>query len=412
MANENEQNQPIIVKKVVKGDHGHHGGAWKVAYADFVTAMMAFFLLLWLLNVTTAEEKTAISNYFDPTAPKISSSESGAGGVMGGLSISPDGAMVTNVQPITKPKEQESTAKGGEKGDGDEKDKEPKGTDSEDPKSKKYNLADIEKEQLEEQLEKLEDERFEEAQKEIQEAMAASPDLQELAKHLLMDITPEGLRIQIVDTDGRSMFPSGSADMHSFMREILDKVGGIIKDLPNQISVRGHTDGVQYRPGAKYNNWDLSSDRAHSSRRALVGSGLPEGRIETVVGRADRDHLIPENPTSEQNRRISLILLRDRLTRDTEVTSDELRDKLEGRGVDDTRISVEKEDLEDSGTLINPANTEDDEGTAEDDAEQGEENLNGDITEEDDESLPEKIENPIEEYIPAPNNTQRVLEFD
>lgn len=326
MADEKENEQPIIIKKVKKGGGGHHGGAWKVAYADFVTAMMAFFLLLWLLNVTTSEEKTAISNYFDPTHPKISQSESGSGGVLGGMSVSPDGAMVTNVQPITNPppvpqqqKTQSGQQESGEdKIDGREVDLEA--------------MTELEKQNLEKQLQEVENERFKEAMQQIQEEIQKNPELAKLSDHLLMDITPEGLRIQIVDQEGRSMFAIGSAEMFPFMKELIGKVADVIETLPNQISIRGHTDGVQYAPGATYNNWDLSADRAQSSRRALTEFGFPVERIQNVVGKADREHLIPEDPLSPQNRRISLILLRDRLTREESITVDELKQKIQQGG--------------------------------------------------------------------------------
>jgi len=331
LANEKEQVQPIIIKKIKKGGGGHHGGAWKVAYADFVTAMMAFFLLLWLLNVTTSEEKTAISNYFDPTHPKISSSQSGAGGVLGGLSMSPQGAMVTTVQPISQPQVKDTTTRGEKKGDIGNK-KEEKSDSEIKELLTKDDLSAEEKEQLEKQLEKIENERFEGAQEQIKLALENSPELAGLSDHLLMDITPEGLRIQIIDKEGRSMFPIGGTDMYAFMAQLIGKVSSIITALPNHISVRGHTDSAPYPQGAKYNNWDLSSDRAQSSRRALTDAGFPEARIETVVGRADRDHLIPEAPLSAQNRRISIVLLRDRLTRKEPASTEDLQEKLQQQG--------------------------------------------------------------------------------
>lgn len=334
MANEKEQEQPIIIKKIKKGGGGHHGGAWKVAYADFVTAMMAFFLLLWLLNVTTAEEKTAISNYFDPAHPKISSQESGSGGVLGGTSISPVGAMVTNVQPITTPPPQpysRGSHQTGEQKSGDVESLDKPESESLDGKGKDVDIeamTELEKQKLEKQLEKAENKRFEEAEAQIKKALSETPALADLSDHLLMDITPEGLRIQIVDKDGRSMFPSGNAEMYPFMDDLIAKVSDVIKTLPNHISIRGHTDGVPYSSGAKYNNWDLSADRAQSSRRSLVNHGYPKNKIESVVGRADKDHLIPEDALSPQNRRISIILLRDKLTRETDTTVEELKQKL------------------------------------------------------------------------------------
>lgn len=268
----------IIIKKTIKKGGGHHGGAWKVAYADFVTAMMAFFLLLWLLNVTTDEQRNAISNYFDPTHPKVSDSTSGAGGVLGGLSTAPEGAMVTNVQQITPTQPT---------------------TQIPNPQSK---------ERQEEQ------ERFKEAQEEIKQAIQQVPELAAMAENLIVDMTPEGLRIQIVDSEGRSMFASGSAEMYQETRLLLGKVAEIIRDLPNELSLRGHTDSVPYPPGATYTNWELSSDRAQSSRRVLEEFGFPLERINNVTGKADTEHLVEDDPRNPRNRRISIVLLKEEIT--------------------------------------------------------------------------------------------------
>lgn len=290
MSEEEDKEQPIIVKKIKKGG-GHHGGAWKVAYADFVTAMMAFFLLLWLLNVTTDEQKNAISNYFDPTHPKVSKDTSGAGGVMGGLSMSPQGAMATNVQNITMPQPTKPTQP----------------TKQMDPKNKNVEKA-------KQQMRKQEEKRFKTAEQMIKQAIQEDPELAALAKNLIVDMTPEGLRIQIVDQDGEPMFPSGSARMYDKTKRLMQKVGKIIKTLPNDISIRGHTDSIPYGSGANYTNWELSSDRANDSRRVLLDSGIPQKRINNVMGKADTEPLMPKDPTSAQNRRISIILLKEELT--------------------------------------------------------------------------------------------------
>ncbi len=278
--------RPIIIKKIKRGGGGHHGGAWKVAYADFVTAMMAFFLLLWLLNVTTEEQKMGIAEYFDPN-PKISVTESGANGMLGGLSVSREGAMVTNVQRVAPPEENHPSLKPGQ-------DK-------------------ITDEQLKQELKKREEENFKKAEKAIQQAMEANPDLKELQKNLKMDMTPEGLRIQIVDQDGKPMFPSGSATMYERTEKLLQKVAEVIRKMPNEISVRGHTDAIPYSKGNDYGNWELSADRANASRRVLITAGVPDNKINNVLGKADKDSLIPDNPNDPQNRRISIILLRQDL---------------------------------------------------------------------------------------------------
>ncbi len=288
MADKQDELKPIIVKKIKKGGGGHHGGAWKVAYADFVTAMMAFFLLLWLLNVTTKEQKEGIAEYFDPN-PKISVSESGAGGILGGLTVSPDGAMVHTTQPITTPQPTNPALKAGA-----------------DP-------SQLAEEQLREEIRKRENAEFKEVEKQIQQSIQESPELKDLAKNIMMDITPEGLRIQIVDQDGNPMFPSGSAEMYDKTRALMGQVAKIINKMPNELSIRGHTDGVPYGAGAKYTNWELSADRANSSRRVLIEAGVPEKKINNVLGKADKDHMVTDSKDA-RNRRISIVLLREALT--------------------------------------------------------------------------------------------------
>jgi chemotaxis protein MotB len=276
--------RPIIVKKIKRGSGGHHGGAWKVAYADFVTAMMAFFLLLWLLNVTTKEQKEGIAEFFDPN-PRITLSESGAGGMLGGLSVSREGAMATEVQQMAERQETNVSME-------------------------QQNITD---EQLREEIKKREEENFKKAEAAIQQAMKESPELKELEKNLRMDMTPEGLRIQIVDSDGKPMFPSGSAQMYPRTEALLEKLADVIRKMPNEVSIRGHTDGVPYSKGNAYGNWELSADRANASRRVLVRAGIPDDKVNNVVGKADKDHLITDKPNDAQNRRISIILLRQEL---------------------------------------------------------------------------------------------------
>ncbi len=276
--------RPIVIKKIKRGGGGHHGGAWKVAYADFVTAMMAFFLLLWLLNVTTKEQKEGIAEYFDPN-PQITISESGSGGMLGGLTVSPEGAMTSQQQKMAE--YQDSM-----------------------PAPQHEEITD---QQLEEELRRREEENFKKAEAAIQEAMKENPELEELAKNLKMDMTPEGLRIQIVDSEGKPMFPSGSAQMYQRTESLLTKVSEVIRKMPNEISVRGHTDSVPYSKGKTYGNWELSADRANASRRVLVSAGVPENKINNVLGKADKDHLVGDKPNDAQNRRISIILLRQEL---------------------------------------------------------------------------------------------------
>lgn len=287
-----DHEQPIIIKKVNKVEGGHHGGAWKVAYADFVTAMMAFFLLLWLLNVTTDEQKYAISNYFDPAQPKIATNVSGAGGILGGTSISREGAMTQNTQPI--PNRRTESA-------------------SPDFQNQKKELTD---EELAEEIKRREDEQFAQAEAELTQALQESPDLSELQKHLQIDQTPEGLRIQIIDREGEPMFPLGSAQMYEKTEKLHKLIARVINKMPNQISVKGHTDSLPYRGDGSYSNWELSADRANASRRALNHYGVNSKRIFTVVGKAATEPLITEDPTDPRNRRIGIILLRDSIVKE------------------------------------------------------------------------------------------------
>ena len=283
----------IVIKKVIKGGGGHHGGAWKVAYADFVTAMMAFFLLMWLLNATTEEQRKGISEYFDPTPMEVSSNTSGAGGVMGGLTVSEVGSRAADNQPIVHNEQQP------------------------DPNAKPKTEAELEQasqEKLQEELQKREDAQFEKVKEQIQEAIENS-DLKGLTKNLVIDMTPEGLRIQIVDRDGESMFPTGSSVPYEKTANLLGTVAEIIKKMPNQISVRGHTDASPYSMGANYTNWELSADRANASRRVLLKSGIETKKLSNVVGKADTEPLKVDSPLDPQNRRISIILLRDSLTK-------------------------------------------------------------------------------------------------
>ena len=293
----------IVIKKVVKGGGGHHGGAWKVAYADFVTAMMAFFLLMWLLSSTSKEQKDGLAEYFDPTPTIVSQSQSGAGGVMGGISVSKEGARIDDLKSVAAP----DTA----------------------PSPPVKSPKDLSDEELEKERQKREEQKFEDAKKQIEEAINNS-ELKDLSKNLKVDITPEGLRIQIIDQDGASMFPSGSAQPFAKTEKLLAKVGEIIAKMPNQISVRGHTDGAPYSEGANYTNWELSSDRANSSRRVLLDTGIPAGKIANVVGKADTDNYVKDKPLDPQNRRISIILLRDSLTKEKGgVNSMDKPDKVE-----------------------------------------------------------------------------------
>lgn len=312
MSQAQSNERPIIIKKVKKAGHGgHHGGSWKVAYADFVTAMMAFFLLLWLLNATTDEQKKGIADYFAPTI--ASRTSSGSGGVLGGRTIETEGAMVANKQsPSITVVLEEPGQTGTAKPDAFETAAELH--DEQDPEE----AADISEEAARRRIAEEEERQFEEAEHQIRQAIQDLPDIQQLAQNLIIDRTPEGLRIQIVDQDKLSMFPRGSAEMVEQARRLMDLVAKVIQRLPNEIAITGHTDSTPFsQTNSNYTNWELSTDRANASRRALLAAGVPEERIATVVGKADQEPLITEDTTSPQNRRISIVLLRESPSGDT-----------------------------------------------------------------------------------------------
>jgi chemotaxis protein MotB len=292
--------QPIIRKKKKRGgDDAHHGGAWKIAYADFVTAMMAFFLLMWLINVTSPEQKTGIAEYFNPIT--VSQRTAGSGGVLDGTSVSQPGPLTSASSQITAidprltfapPNDNTSKTKAS---DGEAKEGGGKVTDQEVAKA----------------IKEREQKQFEAVAEKLRKSVADFPELKGLLDNLIIDETPEGLRIQLVDRDDRPMFALGSADPFDYTRQLLGLVTQAITDLPNKVSIRGHTDSLAYAPGKSYDNWNLSSARALASRHAMLEAGLAEARIEGVVGRADRDPLFPDHPDDPRNRRITIILLHE-----------------------------------------------------------------------------------------------------
>ena len=269
---ENGAKQPIIIKKVNKGGHAHHGGAWKIAYADFVTAMMAFFLLLWLLSSVTQEQLEGISNYFDPT-DVTEAQFSGSGGLLGGKTVTEEGAATDSITMDLPP-----------------------------PKAGAGSAAAL--------ISENEDEQFEEAKQQIEDALQSLPSLKKLAESLMIENTPEGLKIQLIDQDGLALFPSGSAKMYLHTRRLIEVVSKVIMSMPQQISISGHTDAVPFLASGGYSNWELSSDRANSARRELLHFKVPAQRYSRVVGKAATEPLLPDDPRNSRNRRLSIILLR------------------------------------------------------------------------------------------------------
>lgn len=287
-------NQAIVIKKVKKGGgHGHHGGAWKVAYADFVTAMMAFFLLMWLINTTTPEQKRGIADYFAPAS--VSASTSGSGGILAGTELATDGVRSKGASTIverTTPETQRPT-----QADSDGQDEGDTG-------------AEPTRDSLEKAKALREEAALKKAEITLRQAIENLPDIAELSKHILIDQTPEGLRVQLVDQEGRSMFETGSAQPNARAQRLIAAVGEIIAPLTNRVSISGHTDASTTARGG-YGNWELSSDRANATRRLLQATGLSEQRIHQVAGKADSEPLFVDDPTLPGNRRISIVLLRE-----------------------------------------------------------------------------------------------------
>jgi chemotaxis protein MotB len=297
--------QPIIIKKVKKGGHGHHGGAWKVAYADFVTAMMAFFLLLWLLNATTEEQKSGLADYFSPAS--VSSTGSGSGGVLGGQSISVEGNQVSAGGPTeggaTLPIPPSTTP--------------PAEVEGEDPEAEVVDsdtAGDVVTESVDELLARREQEQFEAAEDTLRDAIEAIPSLEALQDSLVVEQTSEGLRIQLIDQEGVPMFASGSAKANEQLIQLIGLVSEVVTQMPNKVSISGHTDSVPFRNNDGYSNWELSSDRANAARRLLIDAGLDQERVANVQGRSATEPYLVEDTTDARNRRISIVLLRENTT--------------------------------------------------------------------------------------------------
>ncbi|MCX7093148.1 MAG: flagellar motor protein MotB [Methylobacter sp.] len=271
--------QPIIVKKIKKGGHAHHGGAWKLAYADFVTAMMAFFLLMWLLGTTSDPERKGIAEYFqDP------------------FKASADGGLDTG--------DRSSIIQGG-------------GSDlttqdlGQVDKGREPEIKEITPEEIEKQAEAIEKEKLENLKEKILEKIDSSPELTEFKDQIKLEITSEGLRILIVDAQNRPMYKLASAETEPQIKLILRALAPVINELPNRVSLNGHTDARPFPPNQqKYTNWELSSDRANAARYELTQGGLAEEKVLRVIGLSSS---VPYSPVTEPldpiNRRISIIVM-------------------------------------------------------------------------------------------------------
>ena len=271
---------PIVVKrkKVVAGD-GHHGGAWKVAYADFVTAMMAFFLLMWLLNATTESQRKGIADYFAPTVP-VSPVSGGGSGVMNGDSVLARDTLIRD-------------GPGG--------------------------AADVEFDEDGDKLSAREGPArdpmdaqapFETLEEALRGRTGESDFADELLSHIVTRVTDEGLVIDVFARDGKPLFASGSSLPTERMTDLLAMIAEVARLVTNRVAVAGHTDGAPFASGGE-DNWTLSADRADASRRALIGAGLESARFARIVGRADRELALPDAPEDPRNRRVTITLLRD-----------------------------------------------------------------------------------------------------
>jgi chemotaxis protein MotB len=280
----------VVIKRIKKGGHGgHHGGAWKVAYADFVTAMMAFFLLMWLINTTTPEQKRGIADYFAPQS--IAQTVSGSGGVLGGKVMGEDSAHAGGAQsvmqkqsPPSPPSDTKALASGQTQGGA----------------GATASSADSHSGQ---------DSDFAHAAEAIHQAVQNNPDIANLSHQVITENTPQGLRVQLVDQDGRPMFAQGSADPLPYTKKLLTAIGGIVAGLSNRVSIAGHTTGND--AAGDGGTWDLSANRANAARALLQAGGLSSDRIYEVAGKAGSEPLLPEDPNASANRRLSILLMRE-----------------------------------------------------------------------------------------------------
>ena len=303
--------QPIIIKRIKKSGHAVHGGAWKIAYADFVTAMMAFFLLMWLLGSTAKGELQGIAAYFSSPLKVAMTGGDGAGN---SSSVIPGGG-----NDLTKVHGQVRRS------------------DSETEKERRMSIDTARAERARQDAA-----RIKALQSKIDAMITENPRLNEYKSQIRIDVTPDGLQIQLVDNQNRPMFDSGSALVKPYMRDILREIGAALGGVENRISLAGHTDSAPYGNSDRgYSNWELSADRANASRRELVSAGMPDAKLGRVVGLAASDLLEPDNPRAPANRRITITVL----TREAE-------ERLMGKGiptVTSTELTEKKPENPDTG---------------------------------------------------------------
>ena len=272
--------RPIIVKRIKKTSGGHHGGAWKIAYADFVTAMMAFFLLMWLLGSTAKGDMNGISEFFK-TPLKVA--------LAGGSGSGDSSSIITGGG-------KDLTRKDGQKQKGE----------ADSPK------RSMDMKAAKAALQKEEADRLKTLKARIEATIEANPLLKKYKNQLLLDITSEGLRIQIVDEKNRPMFELAKAQLQPYTKEILHVMGIVLNEVPNKIGLSGHTDSTPYSSDAGYSNWELSSDRANASRREMIVGGMKDDKVLRVVGLGSAANLDKADPFNPINRRISIVVMNKR----------------------------------------------------------------------------------------------------
>ena len=276
--------QPIIIrrKKVYKAD-GHHGGAWKVAYADFVTAMMAFFLLMWLLNATTEDQRKGLADYFNPSIP-ISRISGGGSDALNGDSIFTEETLARSGSGSSHERNIESPASNASMAEAESE-----------QKAAAAGMSEAETQAIAENLQSLK--------------TALDEQSQQLSEHLMIKMSPDGIVLELVDSESTPLFPVGRSEPSDLLIELLGVVADSFGTFQNDIKIVGHTDNRRYRNDAIYDNWNLSADRANAARRLLLRSGIDPARVREVTGKADTDPLVKDNPAAAQNRRISITIL-------------------------------------------------------------------------------------------------------
>ncbi len=325
MAAAKGKGQVIIVRRIKKGGHGHHGGAWKIAYADFVTAMMAFFLLMWLLGSTAKGDLQGIADYFNsPLQVALTGGASGSG----------------DSSHVIQGGGQDLTRSTGQVRRGDVE-----------AERKRLNLQALKAEQR--RVERL---RLEALKLKVERALDGNPKLAELRRQIRLDLTSEGLRIQIVDDQNRPMFDTGAAVVKDYMRELLREIGQVLNEVENRVSLSGHTDSAPYGSGLRgYSNWELSADRANASRRELIAGGMHEDKVVRVVGLSDSVLLDEKDARNPVNRRISIVVLHKDVE-ESMLRGDELR--VEGSGHLQGALGLDKAGGAAAGTSPAPGGPE------------------------------------------------------